>query len=70
MIYLCYYPKQNKKYNRSLAAAHMDIHSATHDVVAQCGAGGKPKLDLLRTHRDGPTQDDGLSWLIYLYYCP
>jgi len=27
------------------------VHSATHDVVAQSGAGGQPKLDLLSTHR-------------------
>jgi hypothetical protein len=26
------------------------VDSATHDMVAQCGAGGQPKLDLLRTH--------------------
>ncbi len=27
-----------------------DAKSATHDMVAQCGAGGKHKLDLLCTH--------------------
>jgi hypothetical protein len=38
------------KYNRSLAAVEANEDSATYDVVKKCGAGRKPKLDLLRTH--------------------
>jgi hypothetical protein len=34
------------KYNWSLAADEVDIDSATHDMVSQCGAGGLPKSDL------------------------
>jgi hypothetical protein len=26
------------------------VDSATHNMVVQCGAGGRPLLDLLRTH--------------------
>ena len=36
--------------NRSLAADDNDIDSATHDMAAQCGAGGQPKLHLLRAY--------------------
>jgi len=35
------------KCNRSLAAVEANVDSATDDVVAQCVAGGQPKLDLL-----------------------
>ena len=28
----------------------MDVDSATYDMVAQCGAGDQPKLDLLSRH--------------------
>jgi len=38
------------KYNWSLAAVEVDVDSATHDVAAQCEAGGQPKLDLFSTH--------------------
>jgi hypothetical protein len=38
------------KYNQSPADVEADVGSATHDMVAQSGAGGKPKLDLLSTH--------------------
>jgi hypothetical protein len=34
------------KYNWSLAPVEADVDSATHDVEAQCGAGGQPKLDI------------------------
>jgi hypothetical protein len=33
----------------SLAPVEADVHSATHDMVAQCGAGDQPKLVLLST---------------------
>jgi hypothetical protein len=57
--------------NWSLSAVKADNESATYDMQAQCGAGGKPKSDLLSAHMvrgcgDGPTRDDGLSRLIYL----
>jgi hypothetical protein len=38
------------KYKRSLAPDEADVDSATHDMVAQCGDGCQPKMDLLRTH--------------------
>ena len=38
------------KYNWSLAPVEADVDSGTYDMVAQCGAGGQPKLGLLRTH--------------------
>ena len=38
------------KSNWSLAAVEADNDSATHDMEAQCGAGGQPKSDLLGTH--------------------
>jgi hypothetical protein len=38
------------KYNWSLAPDEDDMDSARYDMVAQCGAGGQPKLDLIRTH--------------------
>ena len=34
------------KYNWSLAADEVDIHSATYDMVDQCVAGGQPKLQI------------------------
>jgi hypothetical protein len=34
----------------SVAAVEADVVKATHNVVAQCGAGGQPKLDLLSSH--------------------
>jgi hypothetical protein len=34
----------------SLALVEADVDSAKHDMVAQCGAGGQPKLDLLTTY--------------------
>jgi hypothetical protein len=37
-------------YNWSLAAVDADVDSATHDTVAQCGAGGQSIFDLIRTH--------------------
>jgi len=62
LIYLCCYPKQSQtKFIWSLAPVHADVDSATHDMVAQCGAGGQPKLDLLRTHTR-------LSWPHYARY--
>jgi hypothetical protein len=36
------------KYNRALAADDADVDSATHDMVAECGADGQ--LDLLITY--------------------
>jgi len=38
------------KYNWSLAAVEAHIGSATLDMVAQCGAGGQPKLHLFSTY--------------------
>jgi len=38
------------KLNLSLAAVEADNDSATHDMEAQCGAGGQPKSDLLSAH--------------------
>jgi outer membrane lipopolysaccharide assembly protein LptE/RlpB len=38
------------KYNRSLEAVDAEVDSATNDMVAQSGASGKPKLDLLSTY--------------------
>jgi hypothetical protein len=38
------------KYNCSLALVEDDVDSTRYDMVAQRGVGGKPKLDLLRTH--------------------
>jgi hypothetical protein len=43
------------KHNRSLAADGADVDSITHDLGAQCGAGGQPaspkaKGDLMNTH--------------------
>jgi len=37
-------------YIRSLAAVEADVDSATYVMVAQRGAGGQPKLDLMTTH--------------------
>jgi hypothetical protein len=37
-------------YIRSLAAVEADVDSATYVMVAQCGAGGQPKLDLHNTY--------------------
>jgi len=35
----------------SLAPVGVDVDNATYyDVMTQCGAGGQPKLDLIRTH--------------------
>ncbi len=59
------------KYNWSLAAVKADVGRTTYDMVAQCGAGGKPTLDLHQTHRGSSIvhrREDGLSRLIYLYY--
>jgi len=38
------------KYNWSLALDEAEVDSATHDMVAQCGAGSQPLLELLRKH--------------------
>jgi hypothetical protein len=38
------------KHNWSLAVVEADVEGATHEMVAQCGGGGQPKLDLLSTH--------------------
>jgi hypothetical protein len=38
------------KLNWSLAAVEADNYSATYDMQAQCGAGGMPNSDHLRTH--------------------
>jgi len=38
------------KHNWSLAPAQSHLDSDRHVMVAQCGAGGMPKLDLIRTH--------------------
>jgi len=38
----------NEKY-LSLALDEADVHSATLNMVTQCGTGGKPKLDLFST---------------------
>jgi hypothetical protein len=38
------------KYNWSLSPVDADVERATHDMVAQCGAGGQFKLDLMRRH--------------------
>jgi len=46
---LHFLPPQTK-YNWSLAAVEADVDSDTHDMVAQCGAGGQSKLDLLSTY--------------------
>jgi hypothetical protein len=51
------------------------VDSATHDMAAQCGACGQPKLDLLRTYhiqgiRVAATRDDGLRRLNSLCYYP
>jgi hypothetical protein len=53
------------------------VGRARYEMVAQCGAGGKPKLDLItyisrliRGFDDGPTQEDGVSRLIYLCHYP
>jgi hypothetical protein len=37
------------KYDWSPAAVEADVDSAKHDMVAQCGDDGQPKLDLLNT---------------------
>jgi hypothetical protein len=34
----------------SLAPVEADAASAAYDMAAQCGAGGQPKSDLLKTH--------------------
>jgi len=34
----------------SLAPVEAGVDGATHDMGAQCGAGGEPKLDLLSAH--------------------
>jgi len=36
--------------HRSLAVDGVDVDSATHGMVVQCGGGGQLKLDLLSTH--------------------
>jgi hypothetical protein len=38
------------KYIWSVAPVEADDESATYEMVAQCGAGGQPKLDRVRTH--------------------
>jgi hypothetical protein len=38
------------KHNWSSAADEADVDSAIYNVVAQCGAGGQLKLDLIATH--------------------
>ena len=38
------------KYIWSLAAVDADVDDARYDMVAQCGAGGQPKLDLITIH--------------------
>jgi hypothetical protein len=38
------------KCNRSLAPDEADVDSVAYDMVAQCGAGSKPKFVFLRTH--------------------
>jgi hypothetical protein len=37
-------------YNWSLAPVEANVVSVTHDMVAQCGAGGQPQMDLLSTY--------------------
>jgi hypothetical protein len=39
-----------RKWNETIATVEAHGSSAIYDMVAQCGAGGRPKLDLLRTH--------------------
>ena len=57
--------------NVPLAANDDDVDSARYAMVAQCGAGGKPKLALILTHmRLKYRCDDGLSRLIYFFYYP
>jgi hypothetical protein len=48
-VELCLLPSQTKC-DWSLAVVEADVDSATHDMVAQCSAGGKHKSDLLSTH--------------------
>ena len=38
------------KYIWSLAAVDADVDDARYDMVAQCGAGDQPKLDLITIH--------------------
>ena len=61
------------KLNWWLAVVEAKNYSATYDMQAQCGAGGQPKSDFLSAIcgcGDGPTQDNGLSRLISVYYYP
>jgi hypothetical protein len=37
-------------FNWSLAPVEANIDSATHDMVAQCGVGDQPQIDLLSTY--------------------
>jgi hypothetical protein len=39
-------------YNWSLAPVEANVDSATHDMVAQYGAGDQPQMDLLSTYED------------------
>jgi len=34
----------------SVVVVEVDVNSATYDMVDQCGADGKSKLDLVTTH--------------------
>jgi hypothetical protein len=38
------------------------VDSATHDMVAQCGTGGKPRFDLLSTHTRLWCRPDQREW--------
>jgi hypothetical protein len=62
-------PSQKKR-NWSLAADDADVDGDKHDMVAQCGDAsqdGTSKV-YIRGCGVGPTREDGLSRLIYLYY--